>query len=512
MNPTRFLTQLSLALLLSGALSAQAPAGRLRTLVVVFDGLRPDYIRPETMPRLYAFREAGSHASEHHSVFPTVTRVNTSSYSTGSYPKTHGLMGNTVFFPTVNPVKGLNTGNFKELLKANEASGGQLLTTPSLGELLQAAGERMMVFSSGSTGQALLQNRKVSGGAVINPGMILPEEWKEKVIREIGPLPAHGKPNLAQHRWITDALLRYGLVPDGPLVSSIWFSDPDGTAHAEGVGTPVTMQAIKLVDEQFGRILDSLQSRNLLPNYNILVTADHGFVTNVGKTGLSEFLVEQGLKAGHESDDVVVAEGALYVKNHDPVHIQRLVTALQAQPWVGAIFTKAAQPGDLKGSVPGTLSFESIHWNHAERSADILVDEAWNDDKNSAGYAGTSFSRGIAGHGSISPYEVHIALIASGPGFKKSHRSNLPTSIIDMIPTVLHLHRLPVPATMDGRILTELLISGKPSPEEAQPQPKTETVETTAAYPGGTYTLMLEQTTLGRYRYVNSARVNRTAK
>ena len=74
-----------------------------KTLVVLFDGLRPDYITPEAMPNLYAFSKAGCYGLQQHSVFPTVTRVNASSYSTGSYPQTHGLMGNTVFFPEVNP-------------------------------------------------------------------------------------------------------------------------------------------------------------------------------------------------------------------------------------------------------------------------------------------------------------------------------------------------------------------------------------------------------------------------
>ena len=37
--------------------------------------------------------------SAHHSVFPTVTRVNASSLVTGAYPERHGLMGNTIYIP-----------------------------------------------------------------------------------------------------------------------------------------------------------------------------------------------------------------------------------------------------------------------------------------------------------------------------------------------------------------------------------------------------------------------------
>ena len=63
-------------------------------LVIVVDGLRPDYVTPEVMPRLSRLGQRGIVFRAHHSVFPTVTRVNGASFVTGSYPETHGLMGN----------------------------------------------------------------------------------------------------------------------------------------------------------------------------------------------------------------------------------------------------------------------------------------------------------------------------------------------------------------------------------------------------------------------------------
>ena len=93
----------------------------------------------------------------------------------------------------------------------------------------------------------MMQNHTVSGGAIINPGLILPESFKDTLFRELGPIPQKGKPNKAQHKWVTDALIRYGITLDGPLVSAIWYSDPDGTAHADGIGVA----------------LDFFQSRNL---------------------------------------------------------------------------------------------------------------------------------------------------------------------------------------------------------------------------------------------------------
>lgn len=483
---------------------------RNRTLIVFFDGLRPDYITPETMPNLYAFSKKGVYARQHHSVFPTVTRVNSTSYSTGSYPATHGIMGNTVYFPQVDKKKGLNTGEAAELNRISAATNGQLVTTTSLGEILQKAGEKMMVFSSGSSGQALLQNHTVSGGAVINTSMILPASLQPELEKKLGPIPPHTKPNSAQHKWITDALINYGFAPDGPLVSAIWYSDPDGTAHSDGIGVVSSMASIKSVDEQFGRILAELEKQHLLQQFNILVSTDHGFVSYKGnkENNLTELLIREGLKQNKESEDVVITEGAIYVKDHNPTLIQQIVSLLQSQSWIGAIFTKAVTPGSSLGFIEGTISFDAIHWNHPERTADILVDRDWSDETNPMGYAGYSNSNGVAGHGGFSKYEVHIALLAAGPDFKKSFISDMPSSNVDIVPTVLHLHKIPVPASMDGRVLDEIL-SGKD--KESKSLAKTETISTSAKYKGGTYHLKLERTILGKYKYVNFSKATRIA-
>jgi hypothetical protein len=495
--------------LMTGVAHAQTngDTAGIRTLIVFFDGLRPDYITADGMPNLYAFSKRGCYGKAHHSVFPTVTRVNSSSYATGSYPATHGLLGNTVYFPEVNPTRGLNTGEAAELQKISVATHGKLLTAISLGELVQQAGAKMMVFSSGSSGQALLQNHTVSGGAVINTSMILPDSLKPILEKELGPIPPAGDPNTGRHKWVTDALIRYGLRMDGPLVSAIWFSDPDGTAHRDGIGAESSMLSIRSVDEQFGRIVAALEAKGLTAHFNIIVSTDHGFATHVGKDDVTSLLIKEGLKKDRESEDVVVAEGAIYVRDHNEVLIRKIVSRLQTREWVGAIFTKATRPGDLKGHVEGTLSFDAIHWNHA-RSGDILVDYNWDDRKNAAGYAGTTYSRGVAGHGTSSPYEIHIALLAAGPSFKKAYEDELPTSNVDITPTILHIHHIPIPKTMDGRVVSEMLIGAG----EKQPAVKKETITTTARSEGASYTLSIERTVLGNYKYVDFTKVVRTVK
>lgn len=494
-----------LAVLTLSPAHAQEPNKNIRTLIVVFDGLRPDYITPENMPNVYALKMRGCYVPGNHSVFPTVTRVNASSYATGSYPSSHGIMGNTVFFPAVDKVNTLNTGDAGDLMKIANATNGHLLTATSLGEVLTKAGSRMMVFSSGSSGQAFLQNHTV-GGAVVHPDLILPESLKKDVYETIGTPPPSSKPNFKQHDWAARAFVHYGLADDGPLVSAIWFSDPDGAAHSHGIGSPEAMESIKAVDEQFGFIVKELSERNLLSKFNIIITADHGFATQKGKISIQNFLISEGIKKAKGSDDVILAGNAIYVKDRDPKVIRKIVSVLREQPWVGAIFTRAASDGGTTGWVDGTLSFGAVHWDH-ERAGDILVDYNWDDETNQYGYRGSSYATGVAGHGGSSPYEVTIPLIAAGPSFKTRFESSLPSSNIDIVPTILYLYGMARPPSMDGRVLSELLI-GPPKGEDHLIA-RTETLETTAKLRRGTYRLTLQRTTVGNQQYVDFTRLSR---
>ncbi|MFT4017629.1 MAG: alkaline phosphatase family protein [Agriterribacter sp.] len=506
MNSIKILFAIGL-LFFSNSIFAQQSTNtlhKLKTLIVFFDGLRPDYITPGQMPNLYAFKQTAAYGKKHHSVFPTVTRVNASSYATGSYPKSHGILGNAVYFPSVNKTQSLNTGSVTDMKKAMDAEHGQLLTAVSVGELLAKAGEKMMVFSSGSTGQAFLQNHTISGGAIINTDTILPAAMQQAVWNAIGKAPADMPDNRARHAWVTDALFHFGFADNGPLVSAIWYSDPDGAAHEHGMGSPEAVESIKVVDEQFGRIINYLTEHDLLSIYNIIISADHGFVTYTGKESLTDFLIQQKFKKDKSSDDIIVAEGAIYVKDHNPKTIEAVVKSLQQQEWVGAIFTKGKKNGDMKGTVPGTLSFEAVHWNHPTRSGDILVDKNWNDNKNDKGYAGTGFSKGVAGHGSISPYEVHIALIVSGPSFKKNYESNIPTSNVDIVPTLLFIHNIDGYEKMDGRVMEELL-----SGIRKLPKPITDVITTETKIDNLHYKLSLHSTKVGKNVYVDYAKVER---
>src|SRR6266511_2349933 len=130
-------------------------------LVIVIDGLRPDFVTPDRMPRLTALGQRGIVFSAHHSVFPTVTRVNASSLVTGVYPEAHGLLGNTIYIPAVNATRGLDTGS-RANLEAVASANGPLLTAPTLADLLQLAGKKLFATGSGTSGAAFLLNPTIA--------------------------------------------------------------------------------------------------------------------------------------------------------------------------------------------------------------------------------------------------------------------------------------------------------------------------------------------------------------
>jgi arylsulfatase A-like enzyme len=121
-------------------------------IVFVVDGLRPDAINAEDTPTLARLRAEGVDFTDSHAVFPTVTRVNAATLATGAQPGTHGIVGNQMFVPEVEPRRAFDTGNHGHLRRLGEVTDGRVVLAPTLSERLDARGLRLAGISSGSTG------------------------------------------------------------------------------------------------------------------------------------------------------------------------------------------------------------------------------------------------------------------------------------------------------------------------------------------------------------------------
>lgn len=435
-------------------------------LVCVFDGLRPDMVRPNWTPNLWRLRERGVWFENSHCAFPSVTRVNSASLATGSYPGTHGIEGNHIWRAGVEGGR-LNTGDVGDLRRLRAAA-GRMLRVPTLGEVLASHDLRMAALGTGTSGCAFLQHpeAEAAAGVLYHHEFSWPPPLRQEIEAALGPAPA-GEPYGALAagriayacRAITDVLIP-GL---RPAVVSLWITLPDGIHHRFGLGSPEAVEAIGRADASFGEMLARLEtSQALTEAVDIFVTADHGYATVSGHIDVADELVRAGLKRDRDSSDVVVCvDGGSCLLYLDSAEAEAVASFLLGQPWIAAVFSRS-------GAVPGTLPLAAVGCEGPD-APDLLAALAWTDEENGHGVPGTSLGPGYiavgAGdHGGISPFEMHNLLLAAGPHIRQGEVSALPCGVVDIAPTVLRCLGVNVPREWDGRVLAEALRDGDPPP------------------------------------------------
>jgi len=446
-------------------------------LIVVFDGLRPDLITPESMPNLARFRAEGSEFPLSRAVFPSATRVNAATLVTGAVPGVHGIVANKFFDARAFPDRAIDTAQHTELEAAGRAW-GRLVTAPSLGDLLAEAGRRMAVVSSGSSGTTLLLNPRAK---LLEHVTLYLQAWKastppayaDELLRAFGPVPPAGRPNAARLTHQTDLFIE-GVHPRAqPTLSVVWFSDPDSTFHECGIGSAEGRACLRHADREFGRLLQWARQRERL---QVIALSDHGHITARSQIEIQRLFAAAGLRFdSHFRDDVEFAgsagyTGAIRVRGGDRGRMGKLVAWLAAQPWCGVIFTAG---GDgVEGAIPGTFDRALLMIEH-ERAPELYFVMRNDDARDAHGIEGGcyfegEYPEGGSTHGGLHPKELHNVLFAQGSLFRRAYRSPFPAGITDVAPTILHLLGLPIPATMTGRVLSEALGANACDPPPAE--------------------------------------------
>jgi arylsulfatase A-like enzyme len=488
-------------------------------IVFVVDGLRPDAITAEDTPTLCRLRAEGVEFANGHAVFPTVTRVNAAALSTGTQPGTNGIVGNQMYVPAVDPRRAFDTGDYRNLSRLDQATGGRLLLAPTLAERLHAHGLRLAGVSSGSTGSAFLLNPKSPAGVgvLVNgyfaPGQTVayPPAVSETILAKFGPAPAKGagvERYDAAVSWTQRVLREYVLPELGPTVVINWMTEPDHSQHSVGVGSPAAREALRHDDAEIARVLETLDDLGLTGSADVLVVSDHGFSTNTAGVDVAGELVGAGLKASRDSGDVVLASSgqavAAYVEDHDVERIGRIARFVQSREWGGVVFAAGRAPDDPRGSVEGTFALELIHVANGERGPDLLFTFPWTSRSNAFGVPGTDLANVGSGarlypsdHGSMSPWNVRNTFLAWGVDFKKATVVRAPAGNVDVAPTILALLGLAGDG-LDGRILHEALVDG-PDAEQVVVATRAHTVE------AGAYRAAIQVSEVSGRRYVDKS-------
>jgi predicted AlkP superfamily pyrophosphatase or phosphodiesterase len=491
-------------------------------VVVVWDGMRPDFVTEQNTPTLWKLAREGTTFRNHHAVYPSATMVNGTAMVTGLYPGNNGISANHVYRADIDPNHPVYVELPSTVKKGDELSGGKYIAIPTIADLVESAGARSIIAASKTVG--LLLDRQFNVGALsaqdgipsdgkrktvaalnnrvtLFTGQSLPRAALDPIIEKLGGFPSA---HLQQDSWTTKALIDV-LWKDGvPAFSILWLGEPDLTEHETAPGAPAAVAAMKSADQNLAAVLSALDERKARETTDVFVVSDHGFSTIRRSIDVRRILNESGFAATTEfkgepkTGEIMLAGNGgsvlFYVTGRDASVTRRLVDFLQQSDFAGVIFTK--QP------MEGTFGLEQANIQN-DHAPDVVMAFRWYASKNQLDVPGmidADWQR-VAGkgtHASLSRFDMHNTLIAAGPDFKRGETNDLASGNIDLAPTVLQILGIKPTSKMDGRILSEAMTVNTPSQK-----PEAKTIEATKHFQSGMWRQSLQISRVGSTIYLD---------
>ncbi len=419
--------------LCASLLNAEAASSRGHIVILmVWDGLRPDFVTARDTPNLYEMAHQGVRFDHHHSMYPTLTMVNAAVLATGAAPGVNGVLANTMYFAPVladksldasalgkkiaKPVMLENTELLNSLNGAN-AFAGRLLELDTVGQEVEREGGYLAV--AGKEGPTFLFDNRVesikdgvdSVGEPNKDYLFATDDLALPAQPGAEKIPAASREGAADSardeyftRIVTDtAIPAARLASDAGRRSLIvlWQHNPDLTQHIAGLGTLPAMEALSTADLNLAKVRAAIVSNGISDRADIIVVSDHGFATVRMTIDLNALLTTAGLKKGLDSDDVVVAHNGgsdlVYLsKTAFPTEdarrdeLQKIVNFAEAQEWCGPIFSRqlASVPDAAQGKrrrrrppaeqpylgwIDGTFAEQAIGILNPSRSPDLVI-------------------------------------------------------------------------------------------------------------------------------------------
>jgi arylsulfatase A-like enzyme len=529
-------------------------------VVVVWDGMRPDFVGEQNTPTLWKLAHEGVTFRNHHSIYPSATNVNGTGLITGVYPGRNGIIANHVYRPDIDSRHAIDVENPAVVKRGDELSGGKYVSRSTIAELVQRAGGRTVIASAKTVG--LLLDRRVESNAVgidsaspiaegertkvrgstrpvdekaatltlpsrsrrerrmnsaeaangetagaknsitLFAGKSLPGDALAPITDVLGPFPSG---HVQQDAWTTKAVTDFLLKDGVPTLSILWLGEPDLTQHESAPGAPAALAAIKSADENLAAVLSALDRQKARETTDMFVVSDHGFSTIMRSIDLRKLLNDAGFAAKTEFQnepkpgDIMLAGNGGSVLFYVIGHDETLTRRL----------IEFLQQSDFAGVIftrkplQGTFVLEQamIQNDHAP---DVLMAFRWNDSKNQFGVPGMidadwQRAAGKGTHATLSRFDMHNTLIAVGPDFRRGEADDLPTGNIDVTPTILQILGIKAPVQMDGRILSEAMTKI----DVPALKPETKTVEATKDFPSGGWRQSLQISRVGSTVYLD---------
>ncbi|MBI1841143.1 MAG: alkaline phosphatase family protein [Verrucomicrobia bacterium] len=437
-------------------------------VLVVWDGMRPDFVAPQFCPNLYSLATNGVFFRNHHPAFISSTEVNGAALATGSNPGRNGILANTEYGPEFSYLSSYATEGIDAVRRGDSMTGGHYILTPTVAEILHDAGIATIMAGSKPVAQFHDRSRVKTTSAqkqsvLLYEGKTIPRDLVESLKKvnddKVFP-PTITQPNTPQDNWTTRALTKSLWKGGVPKYTLLWLSDPDKSQHETGVGSPTSLEGIESSDKNLGEVIKALKDKGVWEKTDLMLVSDHGFSTINRTPNVQGILKKAGFSAFTKLEDpergdvMVVGLGGsalLYVVERDDSVTRRLVEFLQTTDFVGDIFCRLP--------VEGTFPFESVGYATTTNAPDIILSLRWSAETNAYGAPGlmttVGGTAGKGSHASLSRFDMNNTLVAHGPDFKRGIVSRIPSGNVDVGPTILWLLGIKPAETMDGRVLHE---------------------------------------------------------
>jgi arylsulfatase A-like enzyme len=419
------------------------PVASEHALLMVWDGLRPDYVSADRTPNLWRLAQQGVWCERSHAVYPTLTRANSPAISTGCRPGRSGVPGNSFCLPSGESFVEFTTGDADNLKRLADADGRPILLVETLADRVHRAGGSTVVVGSGSPGSALLQHPLAveCSDFVISPATLETGQVRQALLARFGAPPPRRLPATDWDAYFTRIITEFVLPEITPTLLVFWHTDPDHTSHARGHRAPETLRSLRDADDNLGAILDAYTRLGMRESTAVVVTSDHGTSSITRRVQPASDLA--GRLAGG-----AVAEngGSVFVYTSDPA----AVSAIRTLDYAGPIFTRDGRDQTFPLAMVGL---------DGPRAPDIIFSLTWSDGEVDGvpGTAVGTHAKLAVDHGTISPFELRNTLVCQGPDFRVGWRDPVPVGNIDVAPTLTRVLRLEPGNQFEGRVLDETL-------------------------------------------------------
>ena len=213
-------------------------------ILISIDGFRWDYFDKVETPNFDQLIANGSKADGLKTSYPSKTFPNHISIVTGNYPSNHGIISNYFYDADFDEYFYIGAGS-------TAAQDGKWIDAEPIWVTIEKQAKRAMIMFWP------MSDAEIMG---IRPS-------KYYVYNE-------DPTNLDRMDQILSWLVHTGNARPSFLAS--YFSVVDSKGHSYGPDGDETIEAIRVVDEAIGHLIDGLEAQNILNEVNIMIVSDHG--------------------------------------------------------------------------------------------------------------------------------------------------------------------------------------------------------------------------------------------